>query len=190
MSTGYVDIPGGVTHINNLSGDITIVAGPGITIGNVGNVITVSNNIVRPYYALWNRATDQDYAVGQNLITWENPEYDPDGLLTSGTDFIIPLDYPGTAVCQATMAFQIKDGAAAFQSRWVLYQNFTQVKTTSQSIQDLSIGANIGGIHGCIDFIGVAGDVFQLYTEANDHFTQLDGSQNNWISFKILPQQS
>lgn len=53
MANNYIDLPlegggggggGGVTSVNTLSGALTLVGGPSITVTNIGNVITISSS--------------------------------------------------------------------------------------------------------------------------------------------------
>jgi hypothetical protein len=89
MSSNYINLPleggggggGGVSSLNTLTGALTLVAGPSITITALGNVITISSSALPTALISLNGSTfaNQTLTVG-----------------TSGTDFAIVDTAPGT----------------------------------------------------------------------------------------------
>lgn len=115
MSSNYIDLPveggggggSGVASINSLTGALTLVGGPNITIGNVGNVITISSTALPIAIISINGST----FANQTLVAG-----------TAGSDFNIADSAPGIHTFNLPTASASNRGALS-TSDWSTFNN-------------------------------------------------------------------
>lgn len=102
MSSNYIDLPitsggsSGVSSLNSLTGALSLIGGPSITITNIGNVITISSTALPTALISLNGST----FANQTLVTG-----------TAGTDFAIVDSAPGTHTFNLPTASVVNRGA-------------------------------------------------------------------------------
>jgi hypothetical protein len=134
MSSGYINLPleggggggGGVTSLNSLTGALTLLAGPSITITPLGNTLTISSTALPTALISLNGST----FANQTLVTG-----------TAGTDFAIVDTAPGIHTFNLPTASATVRGALS-SADWSTF-NSKQPALTFGSISSPTIGVTI-----------------------------------------------